>query len=86
MTITGPSGESLLLPTGHHSAITIKPPTFHFDGHEFAGNWGTMPTELAPLFDLAYRARRGDEAAIAVIRAAAIHLTDVAGNVYIGRG
>ena len=86
MTITGPSGESLLLPTGQYSTITIQPNTFHFDGHEFAGgNWGTMPTELAPLFDLAYRARRGDEAAIAVIKAANVYLTDIAGNVYISR-
>lgn len=70
---------------GQYSTITIHPPTFHFDGHEFAGNWGTMPTELAPLFDLGYRARRGDEAAIAVIKAANVCLTDITGNVYISR-
>ena len=86
MIITGTTGTIDFRPTGQYSALTIQPNTFHFDGHEFVGgNWGTMPTELATLFDLAYRARRGDEAAIEVIRAANVYLTDIAGNVYISR-
>lgn len=86
MIITGTSGTIDFRPTGQYSTITIQPNTFLFDGHEFVGgNWGNMPVELAPLFDLAYRARRGDEAAIAVIKSANIHLADIAGNVYISR-
>ncbi len=88
MEISGTSGTTDLLLTyaGQYSTITIQPNTFQFDGHEFAGgNWGTMPTELAPLYDLAYRARRGDEAAIAVVKAANVYLTDISGNVYISR-
>lgn len=86
MIITGTPGATLLLPTGQYSTITIQPNTFHFDGHEFAGGvWGNMPTSMATIFDLAYRARRGDEAAIAVIKAANVYLTDIAGNVYISR-
>ena len=86
MTITGPSGEKIFLPTGGYGTIEIKPNTFLFDGHEFiGGNWGSMPAEWASIFDLAYRARRGDESAIAVIQAANIRLTDINGEVYISR-
>lgn len=71
---------------GQYSTMTIQPNTFLFDGHEFVGgNWGSMPGEWASIFDLAYRARRGDEAAIAVVNAVGIQLADINGTVYICR-
>lgn len=86
MAIINKSDKVDLSVMGLTTTMTIQPNTFRFDGHEFAGgNWGNMPIELAPLFDLAYRARRGDEAAIAVIKSANVYLTDIAGNVYVSR-
>ncbi len=86
MIISGKSGTIDFRHGGQYGSITIVPNTFHFDGHEFAGGvWGNMPTNMVTIFDLAYRARRGDEAAIAVIKSANIHLADIAGNVYISR-
>lgn len=86
MEISGISGTAEFRPTRQHGTFTVVPNTFHFDGHEFAGGvWGNMPTSLVSIFDLAYRARRGDEAALAVIEACGLHLTDIDGNVYISR-
>ena len=86
MEINNNGGVAIFRGQGQYSTMTIVPNTFHFDGHEFAGGvWGNMPASMASIFDLAYRARRGDEAAIAVIEACGLHLTDIAGNVYISR-
>lgn len=63
--------------------LSIKLPTFEFDGQEFPGNWRTMPSEQVPFFDIAYRAKRGDEAAIAVAKACRLYIADVDGKTYI---
>jgi len=57
--------------------------TFEFDERKFRGqNWGNMPALSVAFFYLAYRARRGDEAAIAVLNAAQITIRDVDGVDY----
>ena len=57
-------------------------PTFDFDGHKFPGMWKTMPKEQAFEFYLAYQAKRGDEAAIAVAVACGLQIFDIDNQLY----
>ena len=58
--------------------------TFEFDGHEFTSMLpGYMDGTMAPYFYIAYRAKRGDEAAIAVATATKLYIADKDGVAYV---
>lgn len=57
---------------------------FHFDGHEFlGGSYGKMDPATAPFFDIAYRALRGDESAIAIAKACGLYIMTTTGALYV---
>lgn len=57
---------------------------FEFDSRTFSCvNPGSMNIPMAPYFDIAYRSRRGDEAAIAVAKAIQLYITDIDGATYV---
>jgi hypothetical protein len=68
---------SLVLPPGVQPVQTI--PVFDFDGFTFPA--AVKPDQLC-LIEMAYRARRGDSAAVAVLDQWGIFIHDVRGRSY----
>jgi hypothetical protein len=64
-----------------YTAVWSPPPSVEFDGHRFVCP-GQHAVALIPILDLAYRARRGDRGAGALLTGFKVNIKDADGKMY----